>query len=86
MAKEIVKSAAAKVNLGDYQSVDFFTSLKRVIEDDVPFEAVAAELQEAANACLLNDLREHFKARKKIYTDDQIRRMFGIPKPKPEFG
>jgi hypothetical protein len=87
---EIAKSASAKVNIGDYQSVDFFTSLKNTIDDPTPKEVrrVAANLQAMCNECLLNDLRAHFAARKKQYSDDQIRRMYGIPKPKtePEFG
>lgn len=89
---EIVKSASAKVNLGDYQSADFFTSMKMVVDDNrvKPKDIIkfAAGLQVLCNECLLNDLRGHFAARKKQYTDDQIRRMYGIPKPtkEPEFG
>lgn len=88
---EVSKSASAKVNLGDYQSADFFTSIKKELDDRATpkeIQKFAAKLQSACNEALLNDLRAHFAARKKQYTDDQIRRMYGIPKPtkEPEFG
>lgn len=83
---EVSKSASAKVNLGDYQSADFFVAIKKELDDRATAKEIqqfAAKLQAACNEALLNDLRAHFATRGKKYTDDNIRRMYGIPKSKP---
>lgn len=91
---EIVKSAAAKVNIGDYQSVDFFVSMKdtlagtkgRPAPTSGEIALAASRLQQLCNELLLADLTAHFATRGKKYTADNVRKMFGIPKPQPEFG
>lgn len=89
MAKivEVVSSMTVKVNVGDYQSVDFFTSMKAETTGD-SMKAIG-ELQTSLVLATLAKLRAHFKARGKKYTDEQICRIYGLAipaKPKPEFG
>jgi hypothetical protein len=83
MAKviEVVSSMTVKVNVGDYQSVDFFTSLKA--EDVQDATKTAAMLQRQLNAITLAKLRAHFKARGKVRDDNSICRMYGLQIPKP---
>jgi len=85
--KEITKSVSAKVNLGNYQSLDFFVSMKMELETEDANEIaiVANTLRACCNETMLNDLREHFKARGKAISDKQIRRQFGLA-AEDEFG
>lgn len=83
---EVVSSMTVKVNVGDYQSVDFFTALKAESPDALK---ATEELHALLNRATLSKLRAHFKARGKKYTDEQICRIYGLAipaKPKPEFG
>ena len=86
---EEVGAITVKVNVGDYQSVDFFTSMKAEMQGGDDPEKIAAGLQAKLTASTLAKLRAHFKARGKKYTDEQICRMYGLAitaKPKGEFG
>ena len=88
MAKitEVVGSVTVRVNVGEYQSVDFFTSMKAVDIRDA--DMVAISLQDKLVKATLAKLRSHFKARGKHFTDAQICRMYGLnpPSNEREFG
>lgn len=90
MAKitEAVSSLSVKVNVGDYQSVDFFGSLKAEISDGELLAVVQDKLNRTLHASMLARLRGHFRARGKKYDDATICKMYGLtpPKPEPEFG
>lgn len=85
MAKiiEVVSSLAVKVNVGDYQSVDFFTSAKsEVAPVGEDAEGVAAVTHKIVMDATLSKLRAHFRARGKKYDDATICRMYGLTQPK----
>lgn len=83
MAKitEVVSSVTVKVNLGDYQSVDFFTSIKAEVEDGELIAVANGKVHMIAVAATLAKLRGHFAARGKKYTDDTLARMYGLRIP-----
>lgn len=92
MAKitEIVSSLAVKVNVGDYQSTDFFTSMKVEIDVDASGTLAgiaAAWLNELTNAAMISNLKSHFAARgKKLSTADICKRYGLKPPTEKDFG
>ena len=86
MAKitEVVSSLSVKVNVGDYQSVDFFTSLKAEDVKPETAERTAAELNAFCNRNMVANLRAHFAARGKKLTTEEICKRYGLTVPKKE--
>lgn len=88
MAKitEVVSSISVKVNLGDYQSVDFFTSLKANDVKPTEAESTAAELNAFCNRNMIANLKAHFAVRNKKLSTADICKRYGLVAPKAEFG
>lgn len=89
MAKisEVVNSKSVKVNLGDYQSADFFVSMKSLEVADA--KRTTAELEVLCTAAMLANLRGHFAARGKKLSDADICKRYGLKMPatkKDDFG
>jgi len=85
MAKisEVVSSLAVKVNVGDYQSVDFFTSMKAAEVTDP--KTTATRLHQLTNAAMIDNLKAHFRARGKKLSTAEICKRYGLKSPEPEF-
>ena len=78
-----------KVNVGDYQSVDFFAAMKSEVQGEAEARMESARLHKTLNEVMVGRLRAHMKARGKKYTDAQICRMYGLTlatKPADDFG
>ena len=90
MAKitEVVSSLAVKVNVGDYQSVDFFTSIKAEVKPfDEDASKVASLTYRLVNAAMISNLKAHFAARGKKLSTADICKRYGLQLPKEkEFG
>jgi hypothetical protein len=89
MAKitEVVSSLAVKVNVGDYQSVDFFTSLKAEVEPTEDAARVGRALNDLCNSNMIANLLAHFAGRGKKLTTAEVCKRYGLKPPKePEFG
>jgi purine-nucleoside phosphorylase len=75
---EIICSRAFKMNLGNYESVDVFLSMRAVLDDfDDPAEEVE-KLAVAVEAAALVQLQRAYKARGKKVGDAEIKRRHGI--------
>lgn len=85
MAKiiEVVSSVTVKVNLGDYQSIDFFTSIKAEVEEGEMVAVANAAVHRTAVAATRAKLQAHFAARGKKYSPETLAKMYGLPLPKP---
>ena len=87
---EAVSSVSVKVNLGDYQSIDFFTSIKAEVGDGELLAVVNASLHRVATAATLAKLRAHFAARGKKMSDESLAKLYGLKiipdKPPEDFG
>ncbi len=55
---EITVSKSQKVNTGNYESKDYFCSLKAEVEYDADLRLIAAKLFAKANLILLDQIRE----------------------------
>lgn len=74
--KDIVQSRAVKVNLGDYQSTDFFTSMTaEVTPEDKGSVTILRRLVDRA---MLANLSAHFKARGKPLSKEDICKRYGL--------
>jgi hypothetical protein len=75
---EVVVSRSVRVNLGDYQAVDFFVSMKAEIDElDTPAEAALA-LRRHVEDAIATDIRVNFKKRGKVISEQDIRKRYGI--------
>lgn len=77
MTIEVAVSRTVKVNLGDYESTDFFVSMK----DDATEETVAEvrkKLRRTINTALANDIFLHFKKRGKKVSLQSVKRRYGL--------
>ncbi|MET4240275.1 hypothetical protein [Bradyrhizobium sp. RT10b] len=75
---EITVSQTVRVNLGDYQSTDFFVSMKAEVEDGEKPLDVAASLRRRVAHALTNSVGANFKARGKDISAKQIAKTYGI--------
>lgn len=75
---EVTVSQSVRVNLGDYQSTDFFVSMKAELDDgDKPLD-VAASLRRRVAHALTNTVGANFKARGKDISPKKIATTYGI--------
>ena len=76
--KEIVACRSYKINLGNYDNVDVFVSVKADIDPlDDPDEAVA-ELAARVERAALAQLMSVYRARGKKASEAEVRRRHGI--------
>lgn len=75
---ELVVSRTVRVNLGDYQSVDFFMSLKGEVESGDDLNKERRKLKNAVEAGLAHDIQMHFVRRNKKASLEQITRRYGL--------
>lgn len=86
---EVVKSGSVRVNLGDYQSVEFFASFKAECKDtieDLARTEESLDLLIASN--LTRTLVNHYHRRGKKITAEQVAKQYGLNMKKPgeDFG
>lgn len=74
---EVVVSRTVRVNLGDYQSVDFFVSMKAT-PDGSNLEAVRAQLSQNVDMAVARDIAANFKRRGKGLSREQIAKRYGL--------
>ncbi|MFL9499193.1 hypothetical protein ACJMQP_03965 [Rhodopseudomonas palustris] len=75
---EVVVSQTVRVNLGDYESVDFFVSMKATLNEDDTARAVAAALRADVQSSLVNAIGANFKARGRTVTAASIQKQYGL--------
>lgn len=75
---EVVRSKSVRVNIGDFQHVDFFASMKMYDVAEIDAHRVSTALTINCARAVLADLIVHFAKRNKKYTAEQICRMYGL--------
>lgn len=75
---EVVKSRSVRVNLGNYESTDFFVSVKAEVDDDETRSSVARSLRKTVDASLIEDISAHFIARGKTLSKNAIAKKYGF--------
>ena len=75
---EVTVSQTVRVNLGDYQSTDFFVSMKSEVEAGEKPLDVAANLRRRVAHALTNSVGANFKARGKDISAKKIASTYGI--------
>jgi len=75
---EIVVSRTVRVNLGDYESSDFFVSMKAAIEDGEKPRVVSRMLRRVVDRAIVENIQAHFRGRGKPRTPQQICTRYGF--------
>jgi len=81
--KEVVVSQTVKVNLGDYQSVDFFVSAKVELSPGdskaaLGPEKIMRQTRMRLEDMLAGDILRHMKTRGKALSLEQVRKRYGL--------
>jgi hypothetical protein len=81
---EVTVSRSVKVQetLDQYESTDFFMSLKDEAATPAEVTAVQRRLRDAINAALTQDIVRHYKARGRKADPVAIRKRYGLIQPK----
>jgi hypothetical protein len=79
--KAVTVSSTARINLGDYQSRDFFVSMTGELDEGDTPVLIAQRLRKLADAALLSNLAAHFKARGNKVPPETIAKRYGISLP-----
>lgn len=84
MPIEVVVSRSVKVQetLDQFESTDFFLSLKDTADNEAHAVTVQRRLRDIINAALTNDIVRHYKARGKKADPVAIRKRYGLIQPK----
>lgn len=75
---ELVVSRTVRINLGDYQHVDFFASLKGEVESGDDLNKERRKLKNQVEAGLAHDIQLHFARRNKKVSLEQVTRRYGL--------
>lgn len=75
---EVAASRTVRINLGDYQSTDFFVSMKAEVFDGEKRTDAARSLHKLIDRVLLIEVARHFKARGKTVKTDELRKRYGF--------
>lgn len=81
----VTVSRSVRVNLGNYEGTEVFISQSEGVEDGDDRRAVAAQLLDAVSEALLDQVRSITKARGQRATDDELRRRYGLARPREPF-
>jgi hypothetical protein len=84
MSIEVIVSRTVKVQetLDQYESTDFFESLRDTAADPSQVVNVQRRLRDIINANLANDIVRHYRARGKPANLESIRKRYGLIAPK----
>lgn len=75
---EVVVSRSVRVNLGNYEAVDFFVSMKAEADEEDSATAVALDVRRKVESAIAKDIEIHFKKRGKKISEQDIRKRYGI--------
>ncbi len=74
----VTVSRTVRVNLGNYESADFFVSMTAEPDEGQTRVSVARLLRKTVDASLIEDLAAHFKARGKSISKKAICQKYGF--------
>jgi hypothetical protein len=74
----VTVSRSVRVNLGNYESADFFVSMTGEPDEGQTRTSVARTLRKSVDESLIENLSAHFKARGKALSKNAICQKFGF--------
>lgn len=75
---EITTSRSVKINLGDYESHDIFTSMKAEVSPDEDLGDARIELTRQVERAMVTQIMAHLKARGRNVDKDYVIKRYGF--------
>jgi hypothetical protein len=81
---EVTVSRSCRINLGNYEGLEHFISMKAEVDEGEDPKKVQAMLAATVERQMLTQLKRSYKIRKKKVTDEQIAFQTGLSYPLKE--
>ena len=83
---EITASCSVKLNMGNYQSTDFFLSMKAEVDEFEDIEEAQRGLRKKVEQAMMAQLARAYKVMGKKVTEQDLAKRHGISHSAGEFG